>query len=1325
MKNHDNRRSSLRRPIHHEAVLKVNEDLILNCIITDFCLDGMFIKFMSESANRLIDLPDTHAENIRIELTFTGEKGKAFSVYARIVHFVKDSCGLHFIQRYDPAIQSLINLSGNKSIPSDHSLPVKTILNECIHFIDKSFGALLSDFWLVLEEELRTYAVLSSNDQAANSIMALAEKVKKRQASLQGDVMHAIKDPVATFNLHLEKRKEMGDRLSIIDKNEFEDWLVSRVLVMRCETDYQSLLLPLKLRLDAIGVGDKRHHQSVFGPTLLVNAFQPVVQSLIVDSATEKLIFRVFDQKVMLLLNGLYEGLNAILIRHNILPKLNVKQGILSKSISTKKANQTKTNTNTNTNTSTNTEASKQAPMKSESVSAVPQNGYSSKPAAQSSVSSNDGSNNSSKDGSKGSSNGESIDNSIPRQEGSRAFTLPPFSSSVQTSVSANSFSENQQIAQSALKNISNLLRNLRDESAQTQGEEAQLQDSYSAEEFNQGLSVLQASSSSVDLDVPPKSLIERVRHNLHQSGQEKEIDNNQKAAIDVVDRFFLSMRKNPRISAEAKQYLLKLEVPVLKVLLKDERFFEDQQSSVRAVMNRIAQLGAKGSKLNPSSREKVSQLVQKIIQEFENDTAIFDTVLSELDQIIGRQNNLYVKNVERVAAAAEGTHKVEDANLVVTKAINERIAHKFVPTALVTLINEGWKEYLHLTHIKHGENSEQWYEGLSVIDRLIAYGDDPRMPIDIKVILPKIQDGLKLVSGNNEAPVRVRDALKAFILNAPKGLHLSEKAQQLKIPESEDDLLNRNIHKSQELKNWIIKIKNIPLGSWMKFDKQENETTYMRLVWVAKGFSKFVYVNHQGMKVVELGLFKLANYFKDGRIQVDKDYELPIVNQGLDDMVKDVYDKLAYQSSHDISTGLINKSEFCRQVRVVMKKGKRTSHCSLLYIHFRDETEKEFKLTESLASKVVKTLDELSGSDAIFGRLSETDFVIFNVVNDPASYRIESQSALIAMCQLPEHIESGLMVTVGESRAHLGFNNPESMIQHASETINIAFKSKDEPNTKQEAKLAKDDDSKETIQDVIIIDESANADLDATEFSSFKFDIWGQSVTEVIQEVVESETTQAKIILKPSVHITLVSVIQGDDKIYLPKNEECAIQLDEWWVQKLIHLQKIEPQMFDDYQKIRVQLSAFAFNKDDLIERLVSLGHQGELKASQICFDVYDCYQIEDVEFAAIRMNRLKNIGYSFCLDHFGSDRSPFSYLKALPVDMIKIDDVFIATLNQNEEEGDDVVADSIVEIAHYLGKKVLATEVDSAVCLQKMKHLKVDFVQGSTISEIEKYDF
>lgn len=1308
------RRSSLRRPIHHEAIMKVSDDLSLNCTIADFCLDGMFIKFMSESANRLVGLPDTDGNNATIELCFTGYQGKQYSISADVVHDVGGACGLRFLKRYDQAIQSLVNLSAESGISSEHSLPVKTILNECIQCIHTNFGSLLNEFWGQLEEELSTAAVKSSNDQSANSLMALADKIKQRQASLQNAVMDAIEDPVAAFNSHLETRKAMSDRLSIVDKNEFEDWLVSRVIVMRCEADYQSLLMPLKLRLDALGVGDKMHHQSVFGPALLVSAFQPTVQSLIVDNTTEKLIFRVFEQKVMLQLKGLYEDLNAILIRHNVLPKLKVKQGAASKNTSAKKITSQRSPA---TKADTDVEAKALTETGSRADTAGAGGGIGGGAGADVDA-----------------SHSKALDPHVMTQDGlrqlpeielgsdiSRSFTVPPFSAPAQTPRMSSQFSENQQIARSALSNVTNLLRSLRGQSEQVEGQ--QPKEAYSPDEFQQGLSVLQQSSASADWVEPSTSLIDRVQENLSQSGEEKDIDDNKKAAIDVVDRFFLSMRKNPRISSEAKQYLLKLEVPVLKVLLNDERFFEDQQSSVRAVMNRIAQLGAKGSNLNAASKGKVTKLIQKIIEEFESDTAVFDTVLAELDKLIDRQNNLYVKNVERVAAAAEGTLKVEEANLATTRAINDRIAHKFVPSALVTLINEGWKEYLNLIYIKYGEESEQWSEGLSVIDRLIAYGNDPRMPIDTRVILPKILAGLKLVSGNNEASLRVRDALKAFILNAPKGKHLSEKAQQLQLPETEENLLSRNIHKSQELKDWIVKIKNIELGSWLRFSKKDNETTYMRLVWVAKGFSKFVFVNHQGMKVIELGLFKLANYFKEGRIEIDPAYELPIVNQGLDDMVKDVYDKLAYESSHDVRTGLINKSEFCRQVRLVMKKGKRTSACSLLFIHFRDNANQTLKLTESFSSQVVETLEGLSGDDAIVGRISETDFVIFNIVNDPTTYKAASQTALIGLCQLPEGVEAGLMVTVGESRAHLGFNNPESMIQHAQESIKV--KSSDIETDDNKASESIGSQNSESDDQVVIINEAANTELDAKEFIDLKFDIWGQAVSEIVQGKAQGESTQGAVTINPSVQLNLLCVVQGENETYSPNNESCAIQLDDWWVQKLQYIQKTNPQLFHDYKKIRVKLSAFVFNTDDLVERLVTLGHSGELNASQICFDIYDCYAIEDLEFSVMRMNRLKSIGYSFCIDHFGSDRSPFSYLQAMPVDMIKIDEVFIAALNKSEEETGETGTDSIVEVAHYMGKKVLATEVDSAVCLQKMKHLKVDFIQGSTISEVQKYDF
>lgn len=1290
MTKHSERRSSFRRPIHHKAEMKTVDGTMLSCVIIDFCLDGMFVKMLSETSSRNISFSETGEESTKVELSFCGDQGQEYSVHANVVHYVKGACGLRFIQRYDPAMQSLVNVSTNAEHKKDHSQSVQNILGECIRFIDMTFGGLLDIFWGVLEEALRTEAVNASDDQTANAYMALSDRVKHGQTSLHAGVMKAINDPVAAFNLHIEKRQSMTDQLAVIDKNEFEDWLVARVLVVRCEADYQTLLMTLKLRLDALGVGDKRHHQSVFDPALLVSAFQPVIQSLIVDTVIEKLVFKTFEQYVMSDLNNLYEGLNAILVRHNILPKLDFKQPVGTGA--KQKTTRAKLNNSDQGKTAASTAHKKLSPT------------------AQASSATNT------------SRSGVLNNPNVNVDTQSQAFTVPPFSSEAKSSTSTHAFSENQQTAQTALKHVSQLLGNLRkQELTGSARDNNQPIDVYSASEFEESLMLLQTAYSEDTGDESPKALIERVQTHLSASGDVKEIDEGQKAAIDVVDRFFLSMRDNPRISAEAKQYLSKLEVPVLKVLLKDEQFFDDEKSSVRAVMNRIAQLGATGSKLNPSSREKLSGLVHKIVEEFEQDTAIFDSTLSELDSLLERQNNLYVKNVERVAAAAEGTHKVDDANVEVTAAINERVAHKFVPSAVVTLINEGWREYLNLTFIKQGPDSDAWRDALAVLDDLIACGNNPRIPIEIRVILPKIQEGLKTVSGTNEASTTVRDALKAFILNAPKGKHLREQAQQYVVPEKEEDLLARNIHKSQALKSWILKIKDIPLGTWLTLKKDEQHSTYMRLVWVAKGFSKFVFVNHQGMKVVELGLFKLASYFKEGRVAIDADYERPIVNQGLDNMVKDVYDKLAYDASHDAKTGLINKVEFCRQVGDSMKQGKRTSECRLLFIRFRDTEKSEACLDERFSNEVVKIIDGIFGNDAILGRISETDFAMFNILSESDNAREDVQGGLINLCMDSEWSASNLLVMIGESKAHLGFHNPEAMIQHASAAI-IA----------REARTTEEDEASGGEEDVFISDEAANASTDDQDFDTLVFDLWGQDASEIVYDQSNNEgASQVGKNINGLVHLNLFNVVRGAKTSYVPENEACIHQLDSWWIDKLVELSRDQAQIFSDYHQVRVQLSGLAFNSDELVEQLISVSHTQKLQASNICFDIYDCFQLQDIELSSMRMNRLKNMGYSFCLDHFGSDRSPFSYLKTLPVDMIKIDDAFISALSEeHDDEGGDeraevIAAESIVEIAHYMGKKVLATGVDSAVCLQKMKHLKVDFVQGSTISELVKYPF
>jgi EAL domain-containing protein (putative c-di-GMP-specific phosphodiesterase class I) len=1335
MKHGQERRSSIRRPIHHEAILHL-ASYHVPCVIADYCPDGMFLKFDKQ----YVEFLNTLRKEDLLDISFIDALGQEFHIGAHLAHMMKGACGIRFTSRFPEAIKALVSMNrGRNTVPNDE---MKVIVEECITQIQDTTLPLMTDLWPALIEEVKQASLDAQSDQKANQIMATAEKIEKDQQVLQSSFSLGVQDPLSVYSSQVDMSSKMNDTLSLVDKGDFEDWLISRVLITKCETHYRAELLPLKVRLDAIGVGDKKHHQSVFGPALLVSAYQSAISPLRLGSSLEKLVFKVFENQVMMSLDSLYLGLNQILVNHNILPTLDLAGAIRSRD-----GGQKKTPVAEEKNKETQPENSPQGSRNTNPARPSSERSFSARDRATSGLDSiaQPARNETAHANNVHQPDSPSFIDSLGGGTGqadthSSSITAPPFQTEgveagpvPGTSSSAgqqSSFHQNQADVQQAVHNVVGLMRSLREKaasqsnrsllaSAPNASSESQStsNERYSEVELAEGLSELQGASDADVLEDRP-SLLSRVQENLKQQGSDKQFNEQQQVAIDVVDRFFHSMRNNPRISSEAKQHLLKLEVPVLKVLLKDERFFEDHNSSVRAVMNRIAQLGAKGATLNPASRKRVAELVEQIVQEFEQDTSVFDLVLAELDKLIEKQNKLYVKNVERVAAAADGVHKVDEAKVAVAKALNERLSGKKVPAAVSVLIDNGWKELLNLTHIKHGEDSEQWQSYLSVLDQLIAFGDNPEIPVDAKHIIPVIQEGLKTVSGTNEASGEVRESLKQLIQNAPRGKHSMVQATLQALPETEDELVKKNLSKSQALKPWIIKAKSIEAGTWLRLEKADGESQYMRLVWIAKGYSKFVCVNHQGMKVVELGLLKFARYLRDKKISLDIEYEQPMVNQSLDNMVAEVYDKIAYESNYDEGSGLVRKSEFCRQVRSIMKTGKRTAECFLIYIRFYDtQTDKVSGIDPAFAKNVAERLNGLRKKEGVLGRVNESDFVLFTADSEEEFLGLRCQDLLETLC---ESSETKLSVLIGESKAHMGFFNPESMIRHALELVDENFdrisgtnETHEEESSGQQVHSDENEVEDESKIPTLYLDESQNILPEEEDFSALVLNSKIQKVECLNMPQDDSESGDSIILQN---HANLVCFVEGDEQPFEVSDGADARDLDVWWIDQITRLYDQGHPIFEDASYIRVQISGYSLNNSEFIEQLLDLHKRDEIPGSKICFDVYDCSAIEDIHTALGDMRRLKAQGFKFCLDHFGSERSPFAFLKALPFDIIKIDESFMNELN--DTEGDEIAADSIIEIAHYLGKKVLASEVDSAICLQKMKRLNVDFVQGTTVS-------
>jgi EAL domain-containing protein (putative c-di-GMP-specific phosphodiesterase class I) len=94
-----------------------------------------------------------------------------------------------------------------------------------------------------------------------------------------------------------------------------------------------------------------------------------------------------------------------------------------------------------------------------------------------------------------------------------------------------------------------------------------------------------------------------------------------------------------------------------------------------------------------------------------------------------------------------------------------------------------------------------------------------------------------------------------------------------------------------------------------------------------------------------------------------------------------------------------------------------------------------------------------------------------------------------------------------------------------------------------------------------------------------------------------------------------------------------------------------------------------------------------------------------------------LKAMGVQIALDDFGTGYSSLAYLQRFPVDVVKIDGIFVKDLPADGSSA--AIVRAIVSMGHALGKVVVAEGVASAAQMSFLVGTGCDRLQGFHLSE------
>jgi diguanylate cyclase (GGDEF)-like protein/PAS domain S-box-containing protein len=147
------------------------------------------------------------------------------------------------------------------------------------------------------------------------------------------------------------------------------------------------------------------------------------------------------------------------------------------------------------------------------------------------------------------------------------------------------------------------------------------------------------------------------------------------------------------------------------------------------------------------------------------------------------------------------------------------------------------------------------------------------------------------------------------------------------------------------------------------------------------------------------------------------------------------------------------------------------------------------------------------------------------------------------------------------------------------------------------------------------------------------------------------------------------------------------------------------------------VNLSGRQLDDPGLAEQVKAAIDAVALPAQALTLEITESTLMHEVERTQLLFSEVCGTGVGLHLDDFGTGYSSLTALHRFPVDALKIDRSFVATID-DAPDGNDVIVRSTVALAHSLGLPVIAEGIESSDQLQRLRSLGCEYGQGYLFS-------
>lgn len=186
----------------------------------------------------------------------------------------------------------------------------------------------------------------------------------------------------------------------------------------------------------------------------------------------------------------------------------------------------------------------------------------------------------------------------------------------------------------------------------------------------------------------------------------------------------------------------------------------------------------------------------------------------------------------------------------------------------------------------------------------------------------------------------------------------------------------------------------------------------------------------------------------------------------------------------------------------------------------------------------------------------------------------------------------------------------------------------------------------------------------------------------------------------------------------FLPAAEQSNLirEIGQWALRRAIEdRQALGLSLYPD-ATVSVNISPRQFTEDGFLASLNALMNAHDFPPRLLQIELTESAFIEHPERTVAVIAELRRLGVRVIIDNFGTGYASLSYIRNLPVDGLKLDQVFVRGLP--DDRGNAAIVQAITTLCARLGLHAMAEGVETVDELKALRSLDCDRMQGNLIA-------